>query len=692
MKILTIVFIFSVILFSRESNAQWEKIGPYGGTVTTFLASGNSFFAGTSTNFNGLYRSVDSGANWEYLSALPYINILALGALGKKIFAGTDQGVFSSTDDGFRWNWSDSGLKYITALTFAVSGAKIFAGTTGGLFLSNDSGKIWIPIAPKSMPLYVSALVVHNTDIFAATSAGVFHSADQGITWIYSGLSSHQINSLIFKGQDLFAATIDDGVYRSSDNGYSWINLKSGLISYNIHTLAADGKTIVAGTGESGAFRSTDNGETWLPANTGLNSANVLTSSYYGTKFFLGTDIGIFQSDNNGVNWYDANNGLATCNVLSLAVSHTEIPEIFAGIYGDGVNGVFRSPDHGKKWSLDTAGPTYKYIKSLTVIRENLFAGTVDSGVFRSTDWGKSWISVGLTNYNQVECMAVKGDNLYAAGLFSGGNVFRSTDYGNSWDSIGMGVQDQAVGMIFFGDNLFVTTANTGIYKSSDDGRNWISLGLINKSDFAQTFGIIGTYLFAGTFWSGQIYRSADSGKTWMKVSKNGTFYNVTSFWVHKNFIFAGTFNGVFRSADSGVTWIPVNSGLGDLAVMSLVADNLYLYAGTGAGVWRHPLPDLLDVPSHPDDQTLSQISLEQNYPNPFSAETTIKFSLLHSDDITLKIFDELGKEVAMIRSGYFQAGNYTADWDAGRLSSGNYYIRLLAGKFVITRRMVVTK
>ncbi len=86
------------------------------------------------------------------------------------------------------------------------------------------------------------------------------------------------------------------------------------------------------------------------------------------------------------------------------------------------------------------------------------------------------------------------------------------------------------------------------------------------------------------------------------------------------------------------------------------------------------------------------QFVLEQNYPNPFNPTTTIAYQLPTAGNVSLKVFDMLGKEVASLVNGRQEAGSYTVNFNANQLSSGVYFYRLQAGSFVQTRKMMLVK
>ena len=83
---------------------------------------------------------------------------------------------------------------------------------------------------------------------------------------------------------------------------------------------------------------------------------------------------------------------------------------------------------------------------------------------------------------------------------------------------------------------------------------------------------------------------------------------------------------------------------------------------------------------------------LEQNYPNPFNPTTRIQFSLSEPSQITLKIFNTLGQELAVIANGTYPMGIHSITWNAAGLSSGIYFYSLEAKFYKETRKMLLLK
>ena len=107
---------------------------------------------------------------------------------------------------------------------------------------------------------------------------------------------------------------------------------------------------------------------------------------------------------------------------------------------------------------------------------------------------------------------------------------------------------------------------------------------------------------------------------------------------------------------------------------------NLYalLY---GEGIFKNPATS--NIPT--------KFVLYQNYPNPFNPQTTIKFAVPKSEQVTLKIYDLLGREVWSYKD-FKTAGNYSVTFDGSNLASGVYFYRIEAGNFIESKKMVLVK
>lgn len=87
-----------------------------------------------------------------------------------------------------------------------------------------------------------------------------------------------------------------------------------------------------------------------------------------------------------------------------------------------------------------------------------------------------------------------------------------------------------------------------------------------------------------------------------------------------------------------------------------------------------------------------STFLLEQNFPNPFNPTTNIVFHIAEYGFVSLKVYDVMGKEVAVLVNEDKNEGIYEVEFDAGNLASGTYFYRLSSGSFTETKKLLLMK
>ena len=86
------------------------------------------------------------------------------------------------------------------------------------------------------------------------------------------------------------------------------------------------------------------------------------------------------------------------------------------------------------------------------------------------------------------------------------------------------------------------------------------------------------------------------------------------------------------------------------------------------------------------------RIELMQNYPNPFNPSSKISYAIANPSFVSLKIYDVLGREVRVLVNEHKDVGRYSLIFEANDLPSGVYFIKLQAGDFVDTKKMIVMR
>jgi hypothetical protein len=83
---------------------------------------------------------------------------------------------------------------------------------------------------------------------------------------------------------------------------------------------------------------------------------------------------------------------------------------------------------------------------------------------------------------------------------------------------------------------------------------------------------------------------------------------------------------------------------------------------------------------------------LYQNYPNPFNPSTNLEFGISKLGFVSFKVYDALGKEIAVLFNEIKPAGKYSIEFNGSNLSSGIYFYKLESGDFSETKRMILLK
>jgi hypothetical protein len=90
--------------------------------------------------------------------------------------------------------------------------------------------------------------------------------------------------------------------------------------------------------------------------------------------------------------------------------------------------------------------------------------------------------------------------------------------------------------------------------------------------------------------------------------------------------------------------------------------------------------------------QSVKEFALTQNYPNPFNPTTVINYQLAANSTVSIKVYDAIGREIAILVNEVKEAGNHSVQFNASHLSSGIYFYTIKAGNFTATKKLTLMK
>jgi hypothetical protein len=135
-------------------------------------------------------------------------------------------------------------------------------------------------------------------------------------------------------------------------------------------------------------------------------------------------------------------------------------------------------------------------------------------------------------------------------------------------------------------------------------------------------------------------------------------------------------------------------SGLTGITHMEFkrVGTTVYGYAVTSNGAVLK-VTDVVTTVNTVNSFVPTEFKLGQNYPNPFNPSTTINFSIPKASEVSIKVYDAVGKEVATLVNEFMQPGNFSTDFTASSgLTSGVYFYTIQAGDFRNTKKLMLLK
>ncbi|MFH0866484.1 MAG: T9SS type A sorting domain-containing protein [Bacteroidota bacterium] len=686
-------------------------------------------------------------AQWKSTNGLFSGEVHSVITSDGEIIVGTKY-IYKSSDSGKTWFISNNGISgSVSAIRGLVKiSTYLVAGTDAGVFYSTDNGDNWIQSAGTAS-LNVWCVIVKGTNLFLSTSSnGVYKSTSNGSTWTAANTGITPLldmRSLVVKGNDIYAATDGDGIYKSSNDGALWTTVNTGLPGsfYAVSSLAVVGNNIIAGTYGAGVYKSTNDGGNWSAINNGVSSADdIMGMGVNGTSIYASTLTGNLYKTTDYTNWNSVS--LGTFTATRFEAFYSTGSEFYVGTWGTGSTeksyGVFKTTDDGVTWIH--IGITDYPVSVLEVSGNNILGGTYDvsgnsfrTSFYKTTEADSSWsFNIGGFNGMNVTALKANGAVMYLFDDEGPGNslVYRSTNNGNNWTSTGFNVLYNnfvsfviAGSLIYAGDNS-VYYSSSHIFVSADNGQTWtvINNGLPSSVHYVYSLVLKGTYLFAGTDdgvyknivgqnnWTavssgltnmyikslcvsginlyagtqgGGIFKSSNDSALWTDVSTGiPLFTNVTCFTSYGSQIFAGTDNGIFTTENGGASWTSINTGLTDTSITALTASANYLWAGTySQGVWRRELSQIITG----TEETLTEPSFSVS-PNPASTSITIEIPEgQHSDNNYIFIFNSAGRIVWQKKTS-----DTVISIDINSFPKGIYLLQISNSEKIHTEKIVI--
>lgn len=703
-------------------------------------SSNSKIYITSLTASPSMYKSSDT---YNSLSGTSSFSPLTLGALSGSVsswdafgigpdgalFLGGDDNsnkyVQYSTNDGTTWLGGSISVNGIGGPNFSFAGAtspyKVCFSKCYATFTTSTGYGTWAEFGNSSFETHPndgSAFVDPNNNqiIYITTDQGIGATKNGGSTLfeIDNGVEAVQVNDF-----DM-----------ASNKIWGWLASKAGIRKVSNYTTSPTWSNALFPNGDGSPYYSAE-----------MNNDKDDTAYVGNSRVYKTTD--------SGTNWTQVFTAESTpyfyssmARVEAIEVCPTNENLVTAGYYLDGTSqgGFFYSTDACSTWSqqLLRAASGYDDADIYDIVFSNEGPNPV------------AYIGV---NYDISLAISDRARSVYRA-EWSGSAWTVRNDFDGSYTAVGSPITATIMDLFISGDTVFAvgTDATTNhpiaYYKNTTGTNLWTTLttsGFPTSSPGFLKYGRAGSYgadtIFVAV--DNQIYYMHKSGSAWTAgyTYPAGTQINV----LYYDELLVGTGTGIYgQETQNGNLPVELTSfvanangnnvllkwntatelnnygfkiertvGSGQSAVVywekigfvngsgnsnssknysfsdNNIATGKYLYRlkqidNDGSFKYSAEVEVEIGTPTH--------FSLSQNYPNPFNPVTTINYQLPMSGNVTLKVFDVLGKEVASLVNEKKEAGSYTVEFSVTNLASGTYFYRLKAGDFIQTKKMIILK
>ncbi|MBK9096993.1 MAG: T9SS type A sorting domain-containing protein [bacterium] len=356
---------------------------------------------------------------------------------------------------------------------------------------------------------------------------------------------------------------------------------------------------------------------------------------------------------------------------------------------------ILYTTNSGVDWVQQTSGINLNLV-DISFVDANTGWVVGENFILKTTNGGISW-SQQIHDSLYFNAVFFIDENI--GWLCSDGIILKTTDGGNIWIPKPIGGGD-----IQFLDPIKGFLASSSIYKSTDGGDNWIEslwggmTGHFDRISFSDSENGFVIHHYSGGF--GQnffIERTTNGGADWITTNYPwAQCRDVHS--INSNIVYvvgigsqAPVRGAILKTSDGGTTWNEQFFELDKtLNGVHFVNENIGWVVGDSGTVLHTTNGGVTFIDNEPTQPT--EFILEQNFPNPFNPSTVISYQLPVSSDVTLKVFDVLGNEIATLVNEYIPAGRYEVEFNAASLTSGVYFYQLRTEDYIAVKKMILLK
>jgi photosystem II stability/assembly factor-like uncharacterized protein len=664
------------ILKTTNGGASWSaSASPVTNDIFAITVEGaDNIIVGTAsasvTQF--LSRSTDFGATWTNVSPGGFSS-----AVNEIVFADNNT-VYILAAGGNLLKSTNGGASF-SAITSA-GGGQLYGGyftdanngyitsQDGSVYKTTNGGTSWIPGAVDNLIIY--CITASSTGLVAAGEAGIIAiSNDNGTSWnsAVNSVTYELLKKVIFVdentgyvcGGSTTAADTSGFLLKTTNGGATWTKMDYNF-KFQVYSIAMPAANAwYAGTGDNKLLKSTDAGITWnvltQPITGTTNDFNDIAFADLNVGYAAGLSGKIIKTTDAGATWTDLPSPFGTSNVYELTVLD---PSTVVAV-GIGAK-AYKTTDGGSTWTALVTGIPGTFFASEFKDNFGVIAGYQSQATYLaiSRDAGDTWTVINSPENlkGSAWSVGIKDTSSFWVADINGSIAF-TNDGGNTWTAAnspsGNGLYDFAIA----GDKMWLVGIGGTIIKGYSDPTVPVELTAFS-ANIKNNKVVLSWQTATETNNSGFEIERKNAGSAWKNIAfvpGKGTTSDASSY--------------SYEDADYG-------TGKVYYRLKQVDYDGTFEYSNTVE----------LDAVSP------VKFELSQNYPNPFNPVTSIKYAVPQKENVTLKVYNVLGKEIAVLVNGVQEAGNYSVKFNASEYSSGVYFYELTSGANRVSKKMILIK
>lgn len=697
--LLTLILLQSVLV----AEITWKQPAPQGNTLNSTAISNDIIFA--VGHYGTLLKSTDDGISWTVINALNEIhyafNDIEFYNDEFGIIVGDSSTILKSTDYGFTWDLVQIGINQDINCINIINNNEIYIGTSNGLYKTIDSGDNW-QFCNISGDIKEIRFTAEQTGYLCKNNK-IYKTSDAGINWnLNYTLTDEEVNFIhnlcfideqtgFFVGETVFDPNNMPEhfgvIYKTDNGGLTWEQKQCCLypqisINNNEDYLYTCGNIGIWGA----IYKSYDNGESWIEIETGRDcTLSIIVQNDQAVA--VGRDGIILKQQVDDLEWLlIGHNDHSVFN--NVAFIDNEV-----GFINTHEKEIFKSIDSGNSWNKINSD--IQIDKSFFLL-ENYGFAIYEDNIFNTTNSGINWeILYNDADDEYLEIFFVNSEIGFVSG-FSDYEHFllKTTDSGINWDKIIIEEAQYNRAIHFIDENIGFISDDAHILKTSNGGIDWnISYTTSNTQSLIDfDFPNSTTGYCCG---HQKLLKTENCGESWYEL--NEPFPFVTSiFFLNENIGFStGSGNQMAKTIDGASSWQLIDYPTSSLSTVSnahFFDENHGIIAGSKY-ILRFD-----DSINTVDELSFSSYSSLNNYPNPFNPTTTIEFSIKNNSNVEIIIYNIKGQKIKSLAQNDFAKGSHSIIWNGdndlgNHVSSGVYCYKLnVNGKTEAVKKCLLLK